>query len=62
MNIYAVFERDTGRYAGSGTPYFDTTEHGSTEVLPDHHDGQIAIWTGDAWVYEDDPDASPPWA
>jgi len=33
-NIYYVYERATGRFAGSGTPFIDTETHASTTVPP----------------------------
>lgn len=32
MAIWYVYEKATGRFAGSGTPYIDTETHGSTDV------------------------------
>jgi len=34
MTIYYVYERATGRFAGSGTPFIDTDTHASTTVPP----------------------------
>jgi hypothetical protein len=33
-SIYYCYERDTGLYAGSGTPHIDTDTHGSTLDAP----------------------------
>jgi len=32
--IYYVYERATGRFVGSGTPYIDNETHASTTVAP----------------------------
>ena len=32
--IYYVYERATGRFAGSGTPYIDNETHASTTIAP----------------------------
>ena len=32
MAIWYVYEKATGRFAGSGVPYIDTETHGSTAV------------------------------
>lgn len=49
--IYYVFDRLTGEFAGSGTPFFDNEQHGCTEIAtPDYdHATQIPVWNGDNW-------------
>jgi len=34
MTIYYVYERATGRFAGSGTPYINNDKYASTTVAP----------------------------
>ena len=48
--IYYVFRKDTGEYAGSGTPYFDDNEHGCTQVpTPAYNaDTQIVFWNSES--------------
>jgi hypothetical protein len=59
--IWAVYERETGAFAGSGTPYFDNETYGSTVALPDPPENCGAVWDGTMWVYPPapDPDALP---
>jgi hypothetical protein len=49
--IWAVYEKQTGAFAGSGTPYFDDDTYGSTDILPDIPEGELAFWNGAAWYY-----------
>jgi hypothetical protein len=52
--IWAVFKRETGAFAGSGTPYFDNDVFGSTKVLPLY---SLAFWDEVAqnWTYPPQP-------
>lgn len=54
QTIWAVFEKATGAFAGSGTPYFDDDIYGSTDILPETPPGKNAFWDtdGGVWYYE----------
>jgi hypothetical protein len=55
QTIWAVFEKSTGAFAGSGTPYYDDETYGSTEILPETPEGYLAFWDGEAWYYVEEP-------
>lgn len=49
--IYYVFEKSTGEFMGSGTPYFDDEVYGCTTVesLLYNPDVDTLIWDGSKW-------------
>lgn len=53
--IWAVFEKSTGAFYGSGTPYFEDETYGSTEIPPEIPEGYLAFWDGEAWYYVEEP-------
>jgi hypothetical protein len=58
QEIWAVYERETGKFAGSGTPRFDDSIYGSTLILPKNAG---AVWddaTQD-WTYNPSLDDAP---
>jgi hypothetical protein len=50
--IYYVFEKTTGLYMGSGTPYFDDDVYGCTEVPTPNYNNftETCKWTGTEWI------------
>lgn len=50
--IYYVFEKATGLYMGSGTPYFDDDIYGCTEIPTPSYNNftQTCKWTGTEWI------------
>lgn len=51
--IYYCYEKLTGLYAGSGTPYIDKDFYSSTDVpAPPHGAGQYCLWNGDLGEWE----------
>ncbi len=52
QQIYYCYRKDTGEFAGSGTPFIDDETHGCTiEPAPDfdHEAGEMAFWDGEGW-------------
>lgn len=47
--IYYVYRKDTGEFAGSGTPFFDDEEHGCTEIAAPSYDSESQCLF---WVFE----------
>lgn len=57
MTIYCVYEKATGRFAGSGTPYIDDETYGSTTTpIPTEDSEPKPEWWYDpqteTWTYE----------
>ena len=53
MQIYYIYEKETGRYAGSGTPKIDNETHSyTTNPVPDHDSekGEVAFYKNGEWV------------
>lgn len=52
--IYYVYRKDTGEFAGSGTPFFDDEEHGCTEIAAPSYDSetQKLFWLFDTETWE----------
>jgi hypothetical protein len=52
MTMYYVYEKATGLFAGSGTPFFDDAVHGCVTVPNPVYDykTQQCNWTGQEWV------------
>lgn len=56
MTIWYCYEKATGRYAGSGTPYIDNETHGSTatplnfSLEPSEHPAYVWDDETESWV------------
>lgn len=52
QTIYFCYYRETGEFAGNGTPYFDTDEIACNEIeTPDYNPITESVrWTGTEWV------------
>ncbi len=59
--IYYCFEKITGRFAGSGTPYYDTESIGcTTEPSPLYEQYvNFPFWENGAWVLKPWTEAFP---
>lgn len=52
QKIYYVYEKATGKFAGSGTPFFDDNVHGCTETpSPYYREGYVCFYNvgNDTW-------------
>jgi hypothetical protein len=50
MTIYYIYRKDTGEYAGSGTPKIDNKEYENTTVpVAKYGEGEMAYWDGKKW-------------
>lgn len=50
-SIYYVYEKATGKFMGSGTPFFDDEIYGCTEIpCPEYPESESATWDGEKWV------------
>lgn len=52
MNIYYIYRKDTGEFAGSGTPKIDNETHGNTTIAPpeyDYENNEMPYWDGQKW-------------
>jgi formate-dependent nitrite reductase cytochrome c552 subunit len=52
MIIYYAFEKITGEYAGSGTPFIENETHNCTAVTVPDYDSEVekAFFDGEKWV------------
>lgn len=57
--IYYVYNRATGEFAGSGTPFIDNDTHGCTIVAPDQavvrettEPKHKLKWNSNSWIAE----------
>jgi hypothetical protein len=48
--IWYCYRKDNGEFAGSGTPYIDNDEHGSTEIPCVDYYGLLPIFDGENWT------------
>lgn len=51
QTIYYCYEKETGKFVGSGTPYYDTETIGcTTESSPDYEEGvNFPYWENNTW-------------
>jgi len=42
--IYYCYEKETGKFAGSGTPNIQNTTHSCTEIIPDFESDPEIDW------------------
>ena len=57
VEIYYCFERATGLFCGSGTPFIDTDTHSCTTKPSPVYDSEteFCFWDGEAWNIESLP-------
>jgi hypothetical protein len=55
QTIYYCYEKETGKFAGSGTPFYDTETIGcTTEPCPEYEqDVNFPYWENNTWVLKD---------
>lgn len=49
MTIWYIYDKTTGVFMGSGTPYFDTDDLGSTEIPSPPYIEMPPVFNGAAW-------------
>jgi hypothetical protein len=48
--IWYCYRKDNGKFAGSGTPFFDNDEHGSTKLPCPEYYGSLPVFDGQEWA------------